>query len=219
MTFHTTRESWLKEAVDHLSALFAETKEEGEPVSVPPVHISCGFPATTPRKRIGECWSAEASEDGQSHIFVSPTLKDPIEILGVIVHELCHAIDNCESGHGGRFRKLATQMGLEGKMTSTHVGVGLAERLKPLVQTLGTYPHSPLQFGATKQKKQTTRMLKASCQTVVDAQVDGDYPGYDKRHGETCGYNIRTTQKWLEVAVPVCPVHEDKGKKEEVEET
>lgn len=209
MSFHKTRESWLVEAVEHVTELFAQTKEEGEPVQVPPVRISCGFPAGNVRKTIGQCWDTKAAEDGIAHVFVSPVLKDPIQILGVIIHELCHAIDDCKSGHKGRFRKLATQMGLEGKMTSTHVGEALEGLLQPIAQTLGEYPHAALTLAMAPVKKQTTRMLKATCQAVVDAMVDGDYPGYAEREGETCGYNIRTTQKWLDVAVPVCPVHDE----------
>lgn len=207
MALHKTRESWLVEAVEHVAELFAQTKEEGEPVQVPPVRISCGFPAGNVRKSIGQCWGTEAAEDGISHVFVSPVLKDPVQILGVVIHELCHAIDDCKSGHQGRFRKLATQMGLEGKMTATHVSDALAELLKPIVQTLGDYPHSALDLGMTPVKKQTTRMLKASCKEVVDASADGDFGDYYEREGETCGYNIRTTQKWLDVAIPLCPVH------------
>lgn len=195
---HKTRESWLMEAVDHVTELFAQTKEDGEPVSVPPVHISCGFPAGNVRKTIGQCWKAESSEDGVGHVFVSPVLKDPVEVLGVIIHELCHAIDNCQSGHKGRFRKLAVQMGLEGKMTATHVGDALAGLLKPIVQTLGEYPHPALNLSAAPVKKQTTRMVKAQCKEVIEG---------GERSGETCGYLVRTTHKWLEVGVPDCPAH------------
>lgn len=215
MSLHKTRESWLMEAVDHVTELFAQTKEEGEPVQVPPVRISCGFPAGNVRKTIGQCWEAKASEDGVHHVFVSPVLSDPVQIIGVIIHELCHAIDDCQSGHVGRFRKLAEQMGLEGKMTATHVGAGLEDLLKPIVQTLGEYPHSKLDLGMSPVKKQKARMLKASCKEVIDVARDGDFEGYDARAGETCGYNIRTTQKWLDVAVPTCPIH---GEELEVEQ-
>lgn len=221
MTFHKTRESWLMEAVDHIGELFAQTKEEGEPVQVPPVRISTGFPAGNVRKSIGQCWGTSAAEDGISHVFVSPVLKDPVQILGVIIHELCHAIDDCKSGHKGRFRKLATQMGLEGKMTATHPGDALVELLQPIVQTLGEYPHSALDLGMAPVKKQTTRMLKASCKAILgDAATVGELSieaqeVLDERVGETCGYNIRTTQKWLDLAVPTCPLHGDELEVEE----
>lgn len=198
MALHSTRESWLVEAVDHVTELFAQTKEEGEPVQVPPVRISCGFPAGNVRKTIGQCWKTDAAEDKVGHLFVSPVLKDPIQILGVIIHELCHAIDDCQSGHKGRFRKLATQMGLEGKMTATVVGEALEELLKPIVQTLGDYPHSALNLAAAPVKKQTTRMLKLQCKEIHE---DGE------EVGETCGYLVRTTQVWLDKGTPQCPVH------------
>lgn len=210
---HKTREAWLVEAVQYVSELFAQTKEEGEPVQVPPVRISCGFPAGNVRKSIGQCWGTSAAEDGISHVFVSPVLKDPTQILGVIIHELCHAIDDCKSGHKGRFRKLATQMGLEGKMTATHCSEALEELLQPIVNKLGEYPHAALDLGQAPVKKQTTRMLKASCKAIVGddrvlTSVEREARDIlDERVGETCGYNVRTTQKWLDMAVPTCPLH------------
>lgn len=197
MTFHQTRESWLNEAVELLSELFAQTKEDGEPVKVPAVRISTGFPGgANIRKTIGQCWATKASEDGIGHIFISPVLSDPIQILGVIIHELCHAIDDNVSGHKGRFRKLATQMGLEGKMTATHASEALVELLKPLVQTLGTYPHGALNLELRPTKKQSTRMLLAACHNEIESE---------KGKVETCGYQVRTTVKWLMIGIPWCP--------------
>ncbi len=49
---------------------------------------------------------------------------------------------------------------------------------------VGKYPHSPLD-GSTE-KKQKTNLLKAQC--------------------SECGYLVRVTQKWVDVAIPICPV-------------
>lgn len=230
MALHKTREGWLNEAVELLSDLFAQTKEDGEPVKLPPVRVSCGWPAGNIRKTIGECWPTKSAGDGLSQLFISPKLEEPLEVLATLIHELCHAIDDCENGHKGRFKKLATQMGLEGKMTATHAGEALVEILKPVMQTLGSYPHKKLDLGLSPVKKQTTKMLKASCHKVLD-QFDIDTLAHDNeldfdtleqlqaRVGETCGYQLRTTQKWYSLGMPNCPIHETPLEMEEKGET
>lgn len=84
----TTRESWLQQAVKEVSGLFDKP--------VPEVHVSTGWPSrlgtSTKKRRIGECWQPETSADGHSHIFISPMVVDSMAVLGVLVHELIHAI-------------------------------------------------------------------------------------------------------------------------------
>lgn len=104
-------------------------------------------------------------------------------MLDVLVHELVHAADDCRSGHKGAFRRLATAIGLTGRMTATVAGPELAARLHALAEELGPYPHAALD--ASMRKKQSTRMLKVVC--------------------PDCGYAVRTTNKWLEIGVPTCP--------------
>jgi hypothetical protein len=229
---HTTREEWLNEAVNHVSLLYAKTKEDGEPVSVPDVRVSVGFGSRMAKTARGWCFESKAAEDGVHHIFITPTLgpRDALQILATLIHELAHAIDDCQSGHSGRFRKLVSQMGLVSPYTSATAGDGLTELLKPILDTLGPYPHSALMMTETK-KKQTTRMIKADCKAIVgEADVLDDVPAeveeeYAGRIGETCGYQVRTTKKWLAVGIPSCPVHgsplEVEGAKdgEEVKET
>ena len=229
---HKTREEWLNEAVNHMGLLYAKTLEDGEPVSVPDVRVSVGFGSKAAKTARGWCFESKAAEDGVHHIFITPTLgpRDSEQILATLIHELAHAVDDCQSGHTGRFRKLVSQMGLISPYTSATAGDGLKEILKPILDTLGPYPHSALMMTEAK-KKQTTRMLKADCKAIVgqtdelpnaNPEVIEEYAG---RIGETCGYQIRTTKKWFTVGVPACPIHgtplEIEGSKqdEEVKET
>lgn len=223
---HTTREEWLNEAVNHIGLLYAKTMEDGEPVSVPDVRVSVGFGSKAAKTARGWCFESKASEDGIHHIFITPTLgpRDTLQILATLIHEVAHAIDDCQSGHTGRFRKLVSQMGLVSPYTSATAGDGLTEILKPILDTLGPYPHSALMMTEAK-KKQTTRMIKADCKAIVgEADVPDGVPfevieEYAGRIGETCGYQVRTTKKWLTVGVPKCPVHgtelDVEGSKEE----
>jgi len=198
---HEFREAWLQAAVGALVPLFVAADLE-----VPPVRISVGFPGGRGRKDsvIGQCWSSSASADKVHQIFIHPVLDDVEQILGVIMHELVHAIDDCESGHKGPFVKMIRALGLAGKPTATIVGEELSEELGPIIESLGEYPHAILATmgpgGADGPKKQGTRMLKVQCAEAEGAEA----------------YVVRMTRKWLELyGPPVCPCHDERM--EEVE--
>lgn len=189
-----TREQWLELAVLKLRPLFDEID-----VTLPKVRVSVGWPSRggvgTKKKVIGQCWKASVASDNVSQLFISPVLgsdgRDAVEmikLLGVLVHELIHAADDCESGHRGAFAKTAKAIGLTGKMTATTVGEELAGRLGYVLAELGPYPHAALNPFAMEQQrpKQGTRMLKLECPAD--------------------GYIVRTTAKWLdELGFPRCP--------------
>jgi hypothetical protein len=182
---HQTREQWLEAAVRLMAPSFKAKEYE-----VPAVKVSCGFPsgrALSRKKRaIGECWGKEITVDGVPQIFVSPLMKDSVEVLAILVHEVVHAVVGAAAKHGSKFRKCALAVGLEGKMTSTHAGDELTEMAKEWTKELGDYPHAGLKPKARPEKKQTTRMVKCGC--------------------KKCGYACRTSRKWLDDAgAPLCP--------------
>ena len=148
------------------------------------VRVSCSWPSQAIRKRIGEAWTSEASEDNAHETFISPIISDPVEVLAVLLHELVHHSVGVEHGHKAPFKRLATACGLTGKMTATVAGEELTEQLTAMAETLGEYPHKTLNPGIGR-KKQSTRLIKCEC-------------------GE-CGYTVRTTQKWLVFGAPLCP--------------
>jgi hypothetical protein len=176
------REQWLLHALDRMRPWY-------EPFGgVPPVRVACGLPSvgafSVKKRRVGECWNPAASADGVSEIFVSPTVADSVEVLGILAHEIVHAVVGCKHGHKGPFRRAALGIGLRGKMTATVPGDELAERLHALVGVLGAYPHATLD--RSMRKKQGTRMLKVEC--------------------PDCGYTCRVTRKWLDSSgTPTCP--------------
>lgn len=180
---YETREQWLEAAVEVVRPWFEEV---GAPLPER-VRVSCGWPSKGARSRaIGECWSPECSAAGVHEIFVSPKLDDLCEVLAVLVHECVHAAVGLECGHKGAFKRTATALGLEGKMTATTAGPVLLERMQAVIAKCGDYPHLKLEPGETSgPKKQGTRLLKVEC--------------------DSCGYTVRTTAKWLDVGVPVCP--------------
>ena len=179
-----SREDWLGRLVDALRPTFAEL---GNPLPER-IRVSCGWPSRSAlsgkAKRIGEAWSQRCSADGAHETFLSPVLADPMEVGATLVHELVHHAVGVQAGHKGPFRKLATAVGLVGKMTATTAGKELQARLHALTEQLGQYPHATL-TGGDGRKKQSTRMLKVAC--------------------PDCGCIVRMTRQWLDqVGAPTC---------------
>lgn len=180
---HKTREAWLLDAAECMrNILFTSIGE-----TVPAAKISVGFPGGgSARKAIGEHWHPKATTDGISQIFISPVLADPIQALETLAHELVHAIYPSD-GHKKGFARVARAIGLTGPLTKTVAGPELKERLILMAAQLGEYPHAGIDLGS--RKKQTTRLIKLAC--------------------SDCGYTVRTTERWIAVALPDCrnPMH------------
>ena len=147
---HTiNREAWLQEAVRRLEPIFSKAG-----YAIPPVRVSCGFPASSsPRTTLGQCWPRERSGDGVNEIFISPKLDEPVQLLDTLVHELCHAVDDCFSGHGEDFKGIAQALGLEGPARMAHASEALVVRLMMIGQELGPYPHQAIAFPPSKAKQ------------------------------------------------------------------
>ena len=180
------RELWLNRA----AAIIAAGRFAPKGYAVPPIRVSVGFPSksATSRKsrRIGECWSPEASADNVAQIFISPVLADSVRVADVLAHEMVHAAVGNDAGHRAPFRRCALAIGLVGKMNATVASAEFAEWLaRMIVLAIGEYPHAELR-PATNEKKQGTRMIKCTC--------------------AACGYVARTTAVWLEMmGAPLCP--------------
>tara|TARA_Y100001963_G_C6749384_1_gene433332 strand:+ start:334 stop:909 length:576 start_codon:yes stop_codon:yes gene_type:complete len=183
------RETWLNQLTKEVKPLF---EEHGYYVPSN-IRVTCGWCSTgnasqKRAKRIGECFSASASNDATIEIIISMAIDNPMDVASILVHELVHAVVGNDKGHGKIFRECALKVGLTGKMTATVLSETLEERLKPIVADLGNYPHATLNMYETR-KKQATRMLKVKC--------------------PTCAYQVRLTRKWLDVGAPNCPVHNE----------
>jgi hypothetical protein len=187
---HTTSESWLRAATDELRPTFAKL---GFTLSEK-IRFSMAFTSTGKRGTIpGECWHPEASEDGYYKIILRPDTSDPVEILGILVHELVHALLPPSVKHGKEFRTIANRIGLEGKMRHARPDPILRERLQTIADNLGTLPNAKLNYGAVsdRPKQQKNRHHKAEC--------------------SVCSYSIRITAKWAKVGLPVCPANAEHG--------
>ena len=143
---HTLREAWLEAAVQAVTPLFS-----AKGYVVPTCRVSVGFASTgTLRGHIGQCWSTRSSQNGINQIFISPALAEAFDVLDTLVHELVHAVDDCQHKHGKEFKKIALKVGLKGPMRGADAGPVLKAQLLDLAQTLGPYPHSALNVSVRK---------------------------------------------------------------------
>ena len=179
---HTSREAWLQAFADASRPYFAAAN-----FPLPPnIRMSIGFPSSGKRsKAIGECWGEASSEDGNFEIFIKPTLDSAARIADVLTHELCHAAVGLQAKHGARFRRCATALGLESKMTATKAGDAWRAWALPVIEAFGPLPAAPMRLGGSSAApKQSTRMLKREC--------------------NACGLTMRLSAKWAESATR-CP--------------
>ena len=139
---HTTREGWLEAAKNRLSAEFFC----GETPPLPErTQCSCSWMFRS-AKAIGQCITPQASADGTTHILICPTQDHPIDVLGILLHEMIHAAVGVEFGHGKPFKDVMKRVGLKGKATATFVedGTDLYGFMSALSGDLGVYPHAAL---------------------------------------------------------------------------
>lgn len=180
--FFEFREQWLSAAVDELRGYFTANGHK-----LPSdIKVSCGWPVGSrgSLKVLGQCFAPEASGSGSTEIFISPTVDEPNQVLGILMHELVHAAVGVDKGHGPVFKKACERLGLEGPATSAMPSDDLEEFLSEIRgKYLGEYPHSHLDY--TQRKKQGTRLIKVVC--------------------PVSGYTVRITQKWIETGLPVSP--------------
>ena len=174
------REEWLMRAVVHLEPIFQRGGYQ-----VPQVKVSIGFPSTGAKGRhLGQCWGSKASEDGINQIFIAPNQSDPVEVLDTLTHELVHAVDDCKSGHGEGFKKIATDVGLKGPMRSAGAGEYLKKDLIKIAQALGHFPHA--------------RLLVAGGASRAGIKRPG-------AKCAKCGYEVVMLKKHLPLGPPICP--------------
>jgi hypothetical protein len=175
------REAWLHHGVEALTPIFRSAGHR-----LPQVRVSCGFASTGLRSNhIGQCWSRSTAPDGINQIFISPVLADPVQVLDTLVHELVHAVDDCEHHHGPAFKKIALSVGLKGPMRSASATPALLEKLGRIARQLGPYPHAEL----------TLRRRLRSPKPRPQARCP------------QCDYTVPMLRKFLVLGPPLCPVH------------
>jgi hypothetical protein len=199
----TTREEWLKNAVNAFRPRFKEIE-----YPLPDkIHVSVGFSygARAERKVMGTTWSRFASEDGANHVFISPELGDTFDVIETMIHELVHvAVDN-QDGHQGVFVEVARALGLTKPWSYTPAGPVLAAELLTIAHVLGEYPHGVLH----PQPSKIPSLVGAPGPDPGVKLTSGppkQHTYLRKRRCPTCGYTVRVTARWLKHGSPICPV-------------
>lgn len=180
--FFDFREQWLAAGLD---AMRPRLEKAGYRLPEK-VKVACGFPVGSRggKKVLAQCIAPAASADGTTEMFVSPTVADPMQALGCILHEAGHACVGVEHGHGQPFKAFCAALGLVGKATEAQPGEECRRWLQDeVLPLLGAYPHAAVD--PNNRKKQGTRMIKLVCPET--------------------GYTVRTTKKWLALGVPTSP--------------
>lgn len=189
MPAYKTREEWLLAAIEEIRPIFS-LKGHQIPLDC---QVSCGFASTGTRSHhIGQCWSRSSSTHERNQIFISPALYEPAEVLDTLVHELVHAVDNCEHKHGKEFKKMALSLGMVGPMRSAGAGPDLKAKLEVVAQALGPYPHGKLKV--VHHKAISRSRPRAKC--------------------PTCGFQVPMLKRFLTYGAPICP--KDKVEMEQV---
>lgn len=153
------------------------------------LRVSVGFPKGSRGGRgahaVGQCWSPIMSSDGHTEMFVSPVLDD-FHAVVTLLHELVHAVVGVQCGHRGAFKKLALRVGLSMPMRSTPPSDALRAEIVAWLAEFAAYPHGPMsEVSRPDGKKPGSRLIKAMC--------------------PACGYTVRVSRQWLDIAPPVCP--------------
>jgi hypothetical protein len=155
------REAWLRSAYALLRRkLIRECPEH--------VAVSWSFPAKggtgATKRRIGECHykgaSAGGAVEGDRVVLISPTLREPFQLVETLLHEMVHVALPMGCGHRKQFSRLAARVGLVKPWTATVASKELADRIrKEFLPALPVWPGGYLQIETT----QKNRQLKATC--------------------------------------------------------
>jgi hypothetical protein len=193
------REQWLNNAVTSVRGIF---HANGYPLP-DYIRVSCGFPLTRARslyRNVGVHFPPSVSDDGTHQIFISPVVDDSVEVLGILMHELSHAVTG--SAHNYSFKQCVRKVWLEGNPTATKVGAEFRSNFAPILESLGVYPHAKLNL-ENNSKPQGTRMLKAVCNNCVERNADGSI-ALTATGAIKSQYTIRVTKTWADKGLPTC---------------
>jgi len=136
----------------------------------------------------GETWAPAHSSDTHWEIVVSSTLADPVAVFGALLHEALHTAVN-DTKHTKAWTAAAEALGLapvgpaSDTWARTSESASFATIWRPIIESLGPYPHGALLAGMSK-PKQSTRMLKCVC--------------------PSCNWTFRATPKHIAKGLPTC---------------
>lgn len=205
-----TREAWLLNALEILRFMFAD-KGWAFPENIR-ISVGFGYGARAENGKIlGQAWNSKTSADGVPTIFVSPEIDDPFEVVGVLVHEVAHLVDDCQHGHRKEFVRIADSMGLIGIPTQTFPGPDLGLEILTRMEVFGGYPHVKLNVDTVRTREHVPAPSGGGgARTGPKTQRSRHHSWHCVNEGcgtaAQGGWRTSTSRRWSDVAKPVCPV-------------
>jgi len=198
-----TREEWLNKARD---LIIEQVFKPYEVHFAPIIRVSVGL---CPGKSIGVCCDPNFADDGAINIFITPEHgdKEAMEILSTLTHELVHAANysdgHDQAGHGHQFKKIAYEVGLEGRPKSCGAKEGseLYTTLSGIYMTLGEYPHAPLhkKEKKTRQSEMITYVSETDEEYTVKLKFSQVYEKGAPRDFNDQPMKPKDQDKWAEL--------------------
>lgn len=186
-----TREEWLRKAVEELDKQLFEGELK---LSEHEYQISCGPVAG---KALAKCIQPYQGEDVKledffpTTIIISHSIKDPIEMIGILAQCCIPAFFNIE-GKGKQYKKMMDKYYFEAPYTSYNPSDYLKEILnivyKNLKNSIGEFPGKPVVVHQKEKKEGKKSMLTLFC--------------------PSCSYELKIKKKTLEKygnKLPTCP--------------
>ena len=160
------RETYLEVAKIEISKLFKSKGYTFKAKDLKGIKVTTSFPTSGGQSASAPIGLCCYNYNSNTEILISPvlggkTIEQSTEVLAVLTHELVHAYLGAGFGHGAKFKKVATAVGLTGRMTSTTAGKEFKEWAKETIKKIGKFPHE--KFNLEGRKKQSTRMIRAIC--------------------------------------------------------
>lgn len=179
-----TREEWLKAAVALVNKHVFNDEYE-----VSQLQISIGRPKG---KALGETVVTDFNKEDVSMddffpptVFISPLIKEPIQILIAITHELIHAYETMSPRHSKAFKQKAEEVGFIDKKTDYQINDALETTLNGvldlLVSQYGKWPGVAITTPTKKESDEKTKKTN----TIVYFCPE-------------CGFELKTSKKLAE---------------------
>ncbi len=176
-----SREEWLRHGVEKIDRdMFGGELNLQEKQ----FQIACGW--TSSKKALGETLFPYEGEDVQLDDFfpitihINCTIKDPVEMLEVLVHECIHAFYGIH-GHKKDFGAIAKRVGFEKPYRENHPGEDLKDKClnvyQELINEYGEFPGKPIVIHKER-KEGKKNSIVLFC--------------------PSCGYEVRVTKKMFE---------------------
>lgn len=168
------REGWLTELARRIQ------EQVFRDFTVPKYRVTCGFPSknalNVKRRRVGECHAPTVSSDGTHEILISLVLDKPVEVGGVLCHEMAHSVAGIKAHHGKDFTAVCRHVGITAdKPASAMPGEYINKQLTTWTEELGPYPHkamTPAHAAKTTTPRQKSVKLGCRCGCLISIQPD-----------------------------------------------